>query len=78
MEVLNRQNPHKGEACLAWAHMSRFTEWIKHRLANKISCLDERLLKLAKGTFFTVITYQGFEMNGYMFYTIDQDKKSMY
>jgi len=30
------------------------------------------------GPFFIVITYQGYDINGYIFYTIDQDKKSMY
>ena len=30
------------------------------------------------GPFFIVITYQGYDINGYIFYTIGEDKKSVY
>jgi hypothetical protein len=33
---------------------------------------------LACGPIFTVVTYQGYDINGYMFYTEQQDKKSTY
>jgi hypothetical protein len=33
---------------------------------------------LARGTIFTVVTYQGYNINGYTFYTQQQDKKRMY
>jgi hypothetical protein len=33
---------------------------------------------LARGPIFTVVTYQGYDINGYMFYTKQQDKKSTY
>jgi hypothetical protein len=78
MEMLRQQNPHRGEAWLARAHMSGFNIWFRDRLANSTFCTDERLRKLAKGPFFTVTTYQGYDINGYTFCTIDQDKKSMY
>ena len=58
--------------------MSGFNIWFRDRLANSTSYVDERLRKLAKGPFFTVTTYQGYDINGYTFYTIDQDKKSVY
>ena len=58
--------------------MSGLNIWFRDRLASSTSCIDERLQKLAKGPFFTVTTYQGYDINGYTFYTIDQDKKSMY
>jgi hypothetical protein len=34
--------------------------------------------KLAHGPIFTVVTYQGYDINGYTFYTEQQDKESMY
>ena len=37
-----------------------------------------RLRRLATGPFFTVTTYQVYDINGYTFYIIDQDKKSVY
>jgi hypothetical protein len=33
---------------------------------------------LSHGSIFTVVTYQGYDINGYMFYTECQDKKSTY
>jgi hypothetical protein len=33
---------------------------------------------LARGHIFTVMTYQGYDINGYTFYTEQQDKKSTY
>jgi len=33
---------------------------------------------LARGPIFTVVTYQGYDINGYTFYTERQDKKSTY
>jgi hypothetical protein len=33
---------------------------------------------LARGPIFTVVTYQGYDINGYTFYTEQQDKKSTY
>jgi hypothetical protein len=39
---------------------------------------SEYLKKLAHGPIFTIVTSQGYNINGYMFYTKQQDKKSMY
>jgi hypothetical protein len=58
--------------------MSEFNNWFKCRLHSSNSCPDKRLRQLAKGPFFTVTTYQGYDINGYTFYTINQDKKSVY
>jgi hypothetical protein len=78
MEMLRQQNPDRSEAWIARAHMSGFNIWFRHRLQNSSSCKDNRLRQLAKGPFFTVTTYQGYDINGYTFYTIEQDKKSVY
>jgi hypothetical protein len=34
--------------------------------------------KLARGPIFTVVIYQGYDINGYTFYTEQHDKKSMH
>jgi hypothetical protein len=39
---------------------------------------SEYLKKLAQGPIFTIVTYQGYDINGYPFYTEQQDKKNMY
>ena len=38
--------------------------------------IDEQLQWLARGPSITVMQYQGYEINGYTFYTRAQDKKS--
>jgi hypothetical protein len=40
--------------------------------------ISEYLKKLACGPIFTVVTYQGYNINRYTLYTEQQDKKSMY
>jgi hypothetical protein len=39
---------------------------------------SEYLKKLAHYPIFTIVTYQGYDINGYSFYTEQQDKKNMY
>jgi hypothetical protein len=50
-------------------------DWISHSSDTQRS---EYLKKLARGPIFTVMTYQGYDINGYTFYTEQQDKKSTY
>ena len=38
--------------------------------------IDEQLQWLARGPSITIMQYQGYEINGYTFYTIAQDEKS--
>jgi hypothetical protein len=40
--------------------------------------ISEYLKKLARGPIFTIVIYQGYDINGYTFYTEQQDKKSTY
>jgi hypothetical protein len=50
-------------------------DWISHSSDTQTS---EYLKKLAHGPIFTIVTYQWYNINGYMFYTEQQDKKSTY
>jgi hypothetical protein len=77
-EMLRQQNPHRSEDWIARAHMREFNNWFKDRLSSSSSCPDKRLRQLAACPFFTITTYQGYDINGYTFYTIEQDQKSMY
>jgi hypothetical protein len=40
------------------------------------STIDEQLQRLARGPSITIMQYQGYEINGYIFYTRMQDEKS--
>jgi hypothetical protein len=79
-EVLLTDNPRHNESWLANEHMRKFTGWLRNQISQSLDTTQtsEYLKKLAHGTIFTVVTYQGYDINGYMFYTKQQDKKSMY
>jgi hypothetical protein len=78
-EVLLKGNPGHNESWLANEHMRKFIgglwDWISHSSDTQIS---EYLKKLACDPIFTVMTYQGYVISGYMFYTKQQDKKNTY
>jgi hypothetical protein len=67
-EVLLRDNPRRNESWLANEHMRKSSD----------TQISEYLKKLARGRIFIVVTYQGYAINGYTFYTEEQDKKSTY
>jgi hypothetical protein len=78
-EVLLRDNPGRNESWLANEHMRKFIGWLRDRISHSSDTqTSEYLKKLARGHIFTVMTYQGYDINGYTFYTEQQDKKSTY
>jgi hypothetical protein len=78
-EALLRDNPWRNELWLANEHMRKFIGWFQDRISQSSDTqTSEYLKKLARGPIFTVVTYQGYDINGYTFYTEQQDKKSTY
>jgi hypothetical protein len=78
-EVLLRDNPGHNESWLANEHMRKFIGWFRDRISQSSNTqTSEYRKKLARGPIFTIVTYQGYDINGYTFYTEQQDKKSMY
>jgi hypothetical protein len=78
-EVLLRDNPRCNESWLANEHMRKFIGWLWDRISQSSDTqISEYLKKWARGPIFTVVTYQGYDINGYMFYTKQQDIKSTY
>jgi energy-converting hydrogenase Eha subunit F len=55
--------------------MRKFIGWLRERISGSDTPISEYLQKLAHHPIFTVVTYQGYDINGYMFYTKHQDKK---
>jgi hypothetical protein len=76
--VLLRDNPGRNESWLANVHMRKFIGWLRDRISQSDTHTSEYLKKLARGPIFTVVTYQGYDIKGYMFYTEKQDKKRTY
>jgi hypothetical protein len=78
-EVLLRDNPERNESWLASEHVRKFIGWFRDWISQSSDTqTSEYLKKLARRTIFTIVTYQGYNINGYTFYTKQQDKKSMY
>jgi hypothetical protein len=78
-EVLLRDNPRHSESWLANEHMRKFIGWLQGQISQSSDTqISEYLKKLARGPIFTIVIYQGYDINGYMFYTKQQDKKSTY
>jgi hypothetical protein len=78
-EELLRDNPGRNDSWLANEHMRKFIGWLRDWISHSSDTqTSEYLKKLARGPIFTVVTYQGYDINGYMFYTEQQDKKITY
>jgi hypothetical protein len=78
-EVLIRDNPRRNESWLANEHMRKFTGWLQDQISQSSDTQTSGFPKiLARVPIFTVVTYQGYDINAYTFYTEQQDKKIMY
>jgi hypothetical protein len=77
-EVLLRDNLVYNESWLANEHMGKFIGQLRDQISQSSDTqTSEYLKKLTHDPIFTVVTYQGYyDINGYMFYTEQQDKKS--
>jgi hypothetical protein len=68
-EVLLRDNPRRNESWLANKHMRKFIGWLWDHISQSLKTqTSEYLKKLARGPIFTVVTYQGYDINIYTFY----------
>ncbi|KAL3617164.1 hypothetical protein CASFOL_038911 [Castilleja foliolosa] len=71
--VIKEQNPRKNEKWLLIAHNKTFLSWLKNHVKNDAS---ERVRRLASGPNFDVLCWQGYDINGFCFYTKEQDDRS--
>jgi hypothetical protein len=68
-EVFLRDNHVRNESWLANEHMRKFTGWLWDWISQSSDTqTSEYLKKLARGPIFTIVTYQGYDINGYTFY----------
>jgi hypothetical protein len=61
-------------------HMQGFSRWLRDYVEtyNNNAVITDEIRNLTAGPLFTVTTYEGMDINGYTFYTMTQDKKSVY
>jgi hypothetical protein len=73
-------NPDCSRAWLAKMHMQCFSRWLRDYVETCINnvVITDEIRNLATGPLFTVTRYEAMDINGYTFYTMDQDKKSVY
>jgi hypothetical protein len=77
-EMLLGDNPGRNELWLANEHMRKIIGWLQEQISGSDTPVSEYLQKFARGPIFIVVTYQGYDINGYTIYTERQDKKSTY
>jgi hypothetical protein len=78
-EVLLRDNPGCNESWLANEHMRKFIDWLRDQISQSPDTQTSEYVKtLARDPIFTIVTYQGYDINRYTFYTKKQDKKNTY
>jgi hypothetical protein len=61
-------------------HMQGFDRWLRDyvKTCSNNAVITVEIRNLVAGPLFTVTRYEGMNINGYMFYTMTQDKKSVY
>jgi len=75
MNILRSANPEKNLGWITRQHIKTFEDWFRTKLLGN-DRVDQEVQWLARGPSNTVHRYQGYEINGYTFYTTAQDKKS--
>nr|AAX92780.1 transposon protein, putative, CACTA, En/Spm sub-class [Oryza sativa Japonica Group]ABA93324.1 transposon protein, putative, CACTA, En/Spm sub-class [Oryza sativa Japonica Group] len=70
------ENLGRSDAWINREHNSRFNEWFKNRVTMSTDVPNETVQLLGLGPSWTIDTWQGYDINGYTFYTVKQDDKS--
>jgi hypothetical protein len=77
-EMLLRDNPGQNELWFANEHMRKFIGWLRERISGSDTPISEYLQKLARGPIFTVVTYQGYDINGYISTLFQRNRLSVF
>src|SRR5664279_3449217 len=75
MDIVRSKNPEQSDFWIKGKHMATFGGWLQTHLMNN-STVGEQLYLLARSPSSTILTFQGYEINGNTFYTAAQDIKS--
>ena len=77
LDLVWQQHLTKSQRWITTQHNSRFNQWLQDRITDS-SSIDDTLTWLARKPSYQVMTYQGYQINGYTYYTKAQDAKSSY
>nr|AAT85151.1 putative polyprotein [Oryza sativa Japonica Group] len=75
LALVRARNIGKSDAWITWHHIDTFPTWLRQHLMGNES-INQQLAFLARGPSGSIATFQGYEINGYTFYTRAQDMKS--
>ena len=76
MNIVWSKNRGESEDWITHHHIDSFDAWLRQKLMGD-SLIGDQLQWLAGGPSITVMQYQGYDINGYTFYTRGHDEKSM-
>ncbi|XP_052627699.1 uncharacterized protein LOC111897517 [Lactuca sativa] len=74
MDMLKSKYPGKEQMWYINNHNKEFSRWLKNKVAE--TNVDETVKRLGHGPDCRVKSYEWYDINGYTFYTKDQDQKS--
>jgi hypothetical protein len=75
MNIVRSKNPGKPEVLITRHHIDNFAVCLRAKLMGD-GTIAEQLQWLERGPSMTIMQYQGYEINGYIFYIRAQDEKS--
>ncbi|WP_284198461.1 hypothetical protein, partial [Chitinimonas prasina] len=75
LALVRARNIGKSDAWITRHHIDTFPTWLRQHLMGNES-INQQLAFLARGPSGSIATFQGYEINGYTFYTRAQDIKS--
>lgn len=73
--LLKNENNQRDKIWLAKKHNETFSHWLKEKVRNTLPNVDKPVEELGFGPIH-VVKYEGYDINGYTFYTRQQDQKS--
>jgi len=78
LDVVRAESHGRSPDWIMKEHKRRFVEWLMEQEIPDGETIEERTIKrLASGPSAQVITWQGYDINGYIFYTAKKDNKSV-
>nr|AAN16339.1 TNP2-like protein [Oryza sativa Japonica Group] len=75
LALVRAKNIGKSDAWITRHHIDTFSTWLRQHLMGN-ETINQQLAFLARGPSGSIVTFQGYEINGYTFYTRAQDMKS--
>nr|CAE04656.2 OSJNBa0061G20.12 [Oryza sativa Japonica Group] len=75
LALVRATNIGKSDALITRHHIDTFPAWLRQHLMGN-EAINQQVAFLARGPSSSIATFQGYEINGYTFYTRTQDMKS--